>query len=91
MVIRIRIPAVSSMLLASLVFVLGLLGVAVTVGGLWGPWVGGLVGSTIAAIVGYFAMASAADVERAPAAAAAPVDEHQAAEQLHAVAEPAAA
>lgn len=88
MVIRIRIPALSSMLLANLVFVLGLLGIAVAVGGLAGPWWGGLVGSILAAGVGYLSMVSAARTETA---AATPVDEGQAPEQLRAVEEPAVA
>ncbi|WP_410676667.1 hypothetical protein [Amycolatopsis sp. cmx-4-68] len=88
MVIRIRIPALSSMLLANLVFVLGLLGIAVSVGALAGPWWGVLGGSILAAGVGYLSMVSAA---RAEPAAAAAVDEGQAPEQLHAVEEPAAA
>ncbi|RSD26356.1 hypothetical protein [Amycolatopsis eburnea] len=85
MVIRIRVPKVSSMLLANVLFVLGLLGIAITVGGLAGAWWGGLTGSILAAGLGYLSMWGAGQSETA---AAAPVDEGQA---LRAVEEPAAA
>lgn len=91
MVIQFRIPKVPSMLLPNLVFVLGLLGVAVTVIGLAGPWVGGLIVSALATIVGWLMMLSASRPEQAEvvAPAAAPVDEL--APPLRPVEEPAAA
>jgi uncharacterized protein (DUF58 family) len=99
MVIRIRIPAPSSMLLANLLAVLSLAGIVTAVGGLAGVWWAVLVGSLVGLVVAYAAMMNAAAAEqRAPAEEAAPAVaavEHQAPVDgqppVRAVGEPAAA
>jgi succinate-acetate transporter protein len=97
MVIRIRIPAPSSMLLANVLAVLSLAAVIAGIGGLAGAWWAVLAGGVLGLVVAYAAMMNAAAAEQAAPAAAglehqAPVDEHQAVpERWRAAEEPAAA
>lgn len=88
--LRIRVPAPSSMLLANLLAVLGLVAVVVAVGGLAGAWWATLTGGLLAIGVAWAAMANAAAAEPLEVAppAAAPVDELAA---VRPVEEPAAA
>lgn len=87
MVIRIRIPAPSSMAVANALAVLGLIAIVVAAGGLWGVWVATMVGGVIATGLGWYGMVAAAGAEQAPPAAA-PVD---ALAPVRAVEEPSAA
>jgi peptidoglycan/LPS O-acetylase OafA/YrhL len=93
MVIRIRIPAPSSMLLANLLAVLGLVAVVAAVGGLAGVWWAVLTGGLFAVVLGWVGMTYAAAAEQTGPAAAAV--EHQAPvdglPSVRAVEEPAAA
>ncbi|UUV34388.1 hypothetical protein NQK81_13335 [Amycolatopsis roodepoortensis] len=70
MVIRIRIPAPSSMAVANLLAVLGLVAIVVAVGGMLGVWPAVLTGGVFAVVLGWVGMAQAAAVEQAPPAAA---------------------
>lgn len=67
---RVRLPAPSSMAAANLLGLLGLLGVAVCLGGLTSWWVAGLVASAEAVGLAYVASLHAA--QRSPAAEPAP-------------------
>lgn len=89
MVIRIRIPAPSSMLLANLLAVLSLAGIVTAVGGLAGVWWAVLTGGVLGLVVAYAAMMNAAAAEQAAPAAAA-VEGQAHADGLRAVEEPAA-
>ncbi|MFJ8818200.1 hypothetical protein [Amycolatopsis thermoflava] len=69
----IRIPAPSSMLLANLLGVLGLVAVVVAVGGLAGWWWAVLAGGLVGVGLSVIALSNLAADEPAGAAAAAPV------------------
>lgn len=70
MVIRIRIPAPSSMLLANVLAVLSLVAVVVAIGGLAGVWWAVLAGGVLGLVVAYAAMVNAAAAEQTGPAAA---------------------